>query len=85
MILRMFAVFDMKIGSYAQPFFQASVPAAKRAFRDAAQDPQTMLAKHPADFALFYLGDFDDETGSIVGIQPENLGLASSFIVQSEA
>nr|QJB20101.1 MAG: nonstructural protein [Microvirus sp.] len=84
MIQRMFAVFDMKIGSYAQPFFLPSVPAAKRAFRDAASDPSTMLHKHPADYALFYLGDFDDETGSIVGIQPENLGLASSFL-NSEA
>lgn len=79
MIHKVFSVFDTKIGSFAQPFFMPTVPAAKRAFQGAVNDPSTMLYKHSSDYALFCLGEFDDESGDLRSSPPENLGLASTY------
>lgn len=76
-----FAVYDNKIGTYAQPFFSQTISAAKRSFVDAASDPSTLLSKHPEDFSLFHLGEFDDSTGFLDPLTaPENLGLAASYL-----
>lgn len=74
-----FAVLDLKIGTYASPFFMPTVASAKRAFAGAANDPGTMLFKHPDDFALYHLGEFDDESGQLTACLPDNLGLAVTF------
>lgn len=79
MIHRIFSVLDLKIGAYASPFFMPTVAAAKRAFSGACNDPSTMLYKHPEDFSLYLLGEFDDESGAVTPVQPENLGLAASY------
>lgn len=85
MIIRIFAVLDTKIGSFAQPFFMSTVPAAKRAFMEACNDPSTMLHKHPGDFSLYLLGEFNDENGQLTPLQPDNLGTAASYVrVNSE-
>lgn len=83
MITKVLAVFDNKVGTFAQPFFSQTLSSAKRAFADACSDPSTMLSKHPEDYTLFLLGDFNDETGFLDPLSaPENLGLAASFIVK---
>lgn len=79
---QIFAVFDSKIGNFAQPFFMATVPAAKRAFMAVCSEAGSMLYKHPEDYSLFHLGEFDDETGHVLSLVPVNLGLASSYIRQ---
>lgn len=83
MIVKVLAVFDNKIGTFAQPFFSQTLSSGKRSFADAAADPSTLLNKHPEDFTLFLLGDFDDSTGFLDPLSaPENLGLASSYLVK---
>lgn len=80
MIHKIFAVLDTKLNTYAQPFFMPTVPSALRAFAGACNDPSTMLSKHPTDFSLFLLGEFDDETGEVHSVKLENLGMAASFV-----
>lgn len=80
MIHHVFAVYDTKLTAYATPFFMPTVAAAKRAFAGAVEDPSTMLHKHPSDFALYHVGEFDDESGALNSCLPENLGLASSYL-----
>lgn len=84
MQVRIFTVFDHKALAFAQPFFSPNNFSAMRAFSDACNDPSTMLCKHPGDFTLFCIGDFDDSLGSITSVNPpENLGLAASFAKDS--
>jgi len=86
MIIRVFAIYDGKAHIFGQPFFQLSDVLAVRACTVAAQDPQSMLSKCPADFTLFALGSFDDERGVFTGLpQPENLGFVSSFLVKESS
>lgn len=66
-----YAVLDTKVGVFGQPFFQAADGAAIRDFSDAVKDgsnPNNMWHKHPEDFALYKLGEFDNLTGGVVGV-----------------
>lgn len=80
MIAQVFSVFDTKVGSFAQPFFSPTTASAMRAFLDAATDPNTQLSKHPADFHLYHIGTFDDETGFIETIKPVSLCTAAGLV-----
>ena len=66
MKIKMFTVFDSKVGAYLQPFFMQSTGAAMRAFEDSCNDPQMQFNKHPADFTLFEIGEYDDSDASVI-------------------
>lgn len=78
---KVFSVFDSKVGSFATPWCSPTVASGKRAFGAAVQDQSSMLAKHGEDYSLFLVGEFDELTGMLLPCAPENLGLASSFVV----
>ena len=47
---------------------------AMRAFQDAINDPNNkQLNAHPEDFDLYHVGDFDDQTGTLLAITPERI------------
>lgn len=68
MILKVFAIYDSKAEAYLQPFFTSTIGMAIRSFEQAANDPQTQFHRHPADFTLFNIGEYDDETGTLVSL-----------------
>lgn len=69
------SVRDVKSEAYGRPFFVNSVGVAIRSFDDevnrAAED--NIMYHHPADFALFQIGTFDDSDGSIEPMIPKLL------------
>lgn len=80
--LQIFAVRDQKAEAFVQqPFFCLARGQAVRGFSDAVNDPKTELCAHPGDYELFYIGEFDQDTGVLdpveKGIVP--LGNGSSF------
>lgn len=80
MVLRVFAVFDTKVGTYAKPFFMQTKGQALRGWSDVVNDPSTEVAKHPEDFVLFELAEYDDASGSFTNhAAPISLGLAIEF------
>lgn len=80
--LRIFSVYDAKVEAFMRPFVAPTYGAAERGFRDAVQDKQSEMSKHPEDYRLMYLGLFDEESGMIEGIEtgPESVvtGLVAS-------
>lgn len=77
MILKMFAVYDSKVGAYMAPFFMSSTGQALRAFIDTASDKETQVGKHPEDFTLFELGEYDDSCAVIHSLDtPKSIGVA---------
>jgi len=66
----MFSIFDKKASAYANPFFFAHKGQALRALEDVVADSQSQLYRHPEDFTLYHLGEFDDATGAIKPIVP---------------
>lgn len=81
MTLKVFAVYDSKAMCYGVPFFMGTIGSAVRAFSDLAADKQSSVAKHPSDYILFQIGEFDDSKGGLVAVSPtRNLGMASDFL-----
>lgn len=60
MLHRIFSVYDTKSEAYLQPFFMSTSGQAIRAITDCANDPNHQFGRHPADYTLFDLGQFDD-------------------------
>lgn len=78
--MKVFCVYDSAAEAYALPFFQKSTGEAVRGFSTAAKDPQSQLSKHPADFTLFEIGEYNELTGEISMLQAhKNLGKALEY------
>ena len=81
MVLVACSVFDVKASAYMQPFFVANTSMAIRGFGDAVNNPETGISKHPEDFQLYKVADFDDNKGLFIPCPvPEFLSKAVDFI-----
>ena len=85
MLLKIFTVYDSKVGAYLQPFFMRSKGEAIRGFSEIVNDGKSAFSNHPADYTLFELGDFFDDTGVIVPHKsPISLGVGIEFVKVSD-
>lgn len=80
MILKAYAIQDIKAGAFVTPFFCPTHGIALRMFSDECQSPKSNLNRHPDDFKLFCIGSFDDNSGVLSPIQPEFLDNATTFV-----
>lgn len=80
MVLRVFAVYDSKTEAYLQPFFMQTKGSAIRAWMDVVNDTSTQFHKHPTDFTLFEIAEYDDQTGKFTNHHtPISHGVAIEF------
>lgn len=78
------AVRDAKAEVFMQPMFFQAPAQARRAFGDAVNDPKTDFGRHPEDYTLFALGEWDEFEGKIE-MYPQAVSLAvGSSLVQQE-
>lgn len=72
MLLNVFSVLDVKAAHYGQPFYMANRASAQRAIAmQLKQDKQSVISQYPADFQLFFLGTFDDDSGMFNSVSPQ--------------
>lgn len=75
------AVKDVAIGTFSVPQFVPHTGASVRAFGDAVRGPKdSPLAAHPNDFELWYLGEYDDQSGEFDQLKPERLARGVDFV-----
>ena len=75
-----FSVYDRAAENYNTPMFMAAKGQAIRAFDDQANSEDSMINKHPEDYTLFYIGEFDDDTGLLTPAnKPQSMGKGSDF------
>lgn len=67
----LYSIRDEKSGIYCPPYCVVSRGIAIRDFADLVMDKSTVLFKHPGDYRLYYMGDFDDLSGRVDSIIPE--------------
>lgn len=80
MKLKVFSVLDTKADAFQTPFFMPSTGQAVRAFKDLANDGQSLVSRHPGDFQLCCIGEFDDVSAQLVSFdQVQRLGYASDY------
>lgn len=67
---QLFCVYDSKAAFYGRPFHAINHDVALRTARDLANDPRGEVNKHPEDYSLFHIGEFDDQTGKVSMNEP---------------
>lgn len=70
MIVNAYSIFDTKSLVYSNPFYAVTDGAAIRIVSDAANDMNTSLGKHPADFILYKVGSFNDGNAVLQNLDP---------------
>lgn len=69
-----YAVHDGAAGAYLNPIYQHTDGMMIRMFRNAVNDPTHAFGQHPADYTLFKIGKYCDETGQHIPETPQSLG-----------
>lgn len=64
-----FTVFDSKAKLHLTPFFLRSIAEAVRAFGDLANDKEHAFGKHPEDYLLVNIGEYDETGGVLVPLK----------------
>lgn len=84
MKLQVYAVYDKAVNAFLQPFYARSAGEAIRSFGELARDNNTNVGRHPTDFLLFGLGEYDDATGLFHCQEPMRMLSASEMLGQIE-
>lgn len=64
--MRVYSLFDRKLRQYGSLVLERNDFAVQRAIADGVKGaPDSLIGKHPEDFDLVYLGEFDQDTGAL--------------------
>lgn len=80
MLVNIYAIYDSKVRAHLQPWFAQNHNVAFRNLELAMKNPQCPFVQFPADYTLFCIGQFDDETAKLIPADVfENLGNMIQF------
>ena len=65
MMVEMFIIYDSKGGLYNKPFCFINRQVALRAAADLMADADSEIRRHPEDYSLWHIGQYDDVEGQI--------------------
>lgn len=65
-----YSVYDVKAGAYMRPFFTQTEGMATRAFIDEIANADSPLGKHPEDYSLYRVSEFDELEGRFIAQDP---------------
>lgn len=79
--ISMFAVRDLKAGTYGQPFALSNRQVAMRTFTTWVSNPESFFSKFPHDFELYQVGNFDQVSGRLITFDlPDYVCRASDLV-----
>lgn len=84
MQLRIYSIRDSKGEIFNNPFFNKTHGEAERNFRDLVNDKQTTVGRHPEDYDLYHIGEYDDNTGKIQPLDTPQHIVKAVQLVQKE-
>lgn len=67
LVQNVYSVYDLKGEAYGLPYYAVNDRVAMRLFLDGCRDPETPVGRHPHDFALFRVGIWNAENGTLAG------------------
>lgn len=65
------------------PFAARTRGEAMRGFGDAVMNKESEFGKHPEDYALYKIGDYDTVTGVVTGCQPVVVETALAYVTDT--
>lgn len=79
---KVLSVRDRAIDAYGQPFFTSSVGGAIRSFADEINraGDNNPLNRHPEDYDLYLLGEFDDSLGEFSCERPSQVAVGKDLV-----
>lgn len=83
MIMQIVSVKDSALQAYQQPWFVHTLGAAIRAFGDeVTRGGDSQMSKHPEDYELYHLGEYDDSNGRFTMLEdgPKQIARAKDHI-----
>ncbi|AZL82880.1 nonstructural protein [Apis mellifera associated microvirus 26] len=85
MLQKLFAIRDSKTEYFGSPFCKATHGEAERDFRTLVNDEKTNLNQYPEDYDLYYLGEYDNNSGKFETLEtPQHLMKAIQVKKQPE-
>lgn len=78
--MRIYCVRDIKSESYGIPFFAENDRIACRSFCDLVADTSTVISRHPEDFTLVCIGDYDQFSSKILPCEPRFVSNAVDWL-----
>lgn len=86
MILKIYSIHDQAAQAFITPFFMHNKALAIRAFSDNINSKEeNNISKHPEQYSLFCLGEYDDIKGTIDAYQkPEIIATAIELVEEKE-
>lgn len=85
MIYKIVAVHDRAAAAYGRPIFALAIGQAIRSFQDEIRRvaPDNEMNRHPEDYDLYELGEFDDNTGQFTSLSsPIQIAIGKHFAIQ---
>lgn len=83
MILTVVVVKDRAADAYGRPIFVHTRGIAIRSFQDEINRPaaDNEMYKHPEDFDLYFIGEWDDHTAEFIGFTsaPEQIAIGKNL------
>lgn len=70
---------DVKTALYERPFTCRHIGEALRDFGTLCKNKETKYGLYPSDFELYQVGEFDDETGALIPMNPIHLDSGSNY------
>lgn len=83
MMIQCYSVYDRKTLSYSFPWSAATDGAAIRTLSEAVADVNHPLGRHPGDYVLFHVGEFNDQSGAVVPCSPLRHVIDASALVKA--
>lgn len=81
--MKVLAIRDRQLNAFMQPFFAPTIGTGIRAFADMLNDKQSEPAKHPEDYDLYHLADFDTTTGQFTTQErPTQVAIGTNLLRQ---
>lgn len=85
MKINAYTIFDSKALTYSAPFFAGTHGEAMRIVQDVANDLNTNVGRHPADFTLLCVGSFDNSSGIVLSADHrEHISDIVSLVIRPE-
>lgn len=63
--MKLYSIRDLKADAFAAPWVAANDYVAVRMVMDSMDDGKSMLSRHPEDYELWQVGDWNERTGVI--------------------
>jgi hypothetical protein len=80
-MLKMFTIRDQESQTHSPtPLGFPTVRDAKETLRELASDENTTIGKHPQDFQLLYVGDYDPRLGEMIPKAHESVCWANELL-----